>query len=96
MFERIKKAFQRDAKDRNDSPPSSQLSHGPMSEWAASRGMSFSSGMGSSVSMGGKVGGRPWKMELGRPTRDYIYKEELRARAELGVDDETAEIYRPL
>jgi hypothetical protein len=98
MFERIKKAFQRDAKDRNDSAPSSQLSHGPMSEWAASRGMSFSSGMGSSVTMGGKVGGRNWKMELGRPTRDYIYKEELRARAELGVDDNVAAliINRPL
>jgi hypothetical protein len=98
MFERIKKAFQRDAADRKDSAPSSQLSHGPMSEWAASRGMSFSAGKGSSVTMGGKVGGRPWKMELGRPTRDYIHGEELRARAELGVDDDVAAlvINRPL
>jgi hypothetical protein len=60
--------------------------------------MSFSSGLGSSVTMGGKVGGRPWKMELGKPTRDYIHGEELRARAELGVDDDVAAliINRPL
>ena len=48
--------------------------------------------------MQGKVGGRTWKMELGRPTRDYIAGEELRARAELGVFDEVGAmiINRPL
>jgi hypothetical protein len=86
MFDRIKSAFRRAAANREDAV-ASQLSHGPVSEWAASRGMTLSNGIGSSMAMHGKVGGRPWKMELGRPTRDYIAGEELRARAELGVDD---------
>lgn len=96
MFERIKKAFQRHGKGRGDAAPSSM--HGPMSEWAASRGMTFSSGLGNTVSMHGKVGGRSWRMELGRPTRDYIMGEELRARAELGVNDDVGAmiINRPL
>ncbi len=99
MFERLKKAFQRDPRDRGESMPSQASSHGPVSEWAASRGMSFSGGtLGSTVSMQGKVGGRNWKMELGRPSRDYIAGEELRARAELGVFDEVGAmiINRPL
>ncbi|MBE7368112.1 hypothetical protein IM787_11090 [Ramlibacter sp. HM2] len=61
--------------------------------------MSFSSGpLGHTVSMQGKVGGRSWRMELGRPTRDYIAGEELRARAELGVQDDVGAmiINRPL
>lgn len=96
MFDRIKKAFQRNGKERGDTP--SSLQHDAVSEWAASRGMSFSSGLGSTMSMHGKVGGRPWRMELGRPTRDYILGEELRARAELGVNDDVGAmiINRPL
>ena len=97
MFERIKKAFQREAKESRDSTLVS--AHGPVSEWAASRGMTFSGGtLGNTMTMQGKVGGRTWRMELGRPTRDYIVGEELRARAELGVDDEVGAmvINRPL
>lgn len=97
MFDRIKKAFQRDVKERGEAVPS-HLQHGPVSEWAASRGMTFSSGLGSTVSVHGKVGGRPWRMELGRPSRDYIQGEELRARAELGVHEDVGAmiINRPL
>ena len=97
MFDRIKKALRRDGKERGDTL-SSQLQHGTVSEWAASRGMSFSSGLGSTLSMHGRVGGRPWRMELGRPTRDYIIGEELRARADLGIQDEVGAmiINRPL
>ena len=93
MFERIRKALSRDAKGRTK-PSASQPPHGaqgPVSEWAASRGMSFSSApLSGAVSMQGKVGGRPWRMELGRSTRDYIPGEELRARAELGIHDDIA------
>jgi hypothetical protein len=98
MFERIKKAFQREPKGRGDSVLS-QSPHGPVSEWAASRGMTFSSGaLGNTMSMQGKVGSRTWKMELGRPSRDYISGEELRARAELGVFDDVGAmvVNRPL
>jgi hypothetical protein len=96
MFDRIKKAFHRD-KARGEGA-ASQVPHAPVSEWAASRGMTFSSGLGHTVSMQGKVGGRPWRMELGRPSRDYITGEELRARAELGVNDDVGAmiINRPL
>jgi hypothetical protein len=97
MFDRIKKAFQREARDRNDSTLAQ--AHGPVSEWAASRGMTFSgAALGNSMTMQGKVRSRSWRMELGRPTRDYIVGEELRARAELGVDDDVGAmvINRPL
>jgi hypothetical protein len=98
MFDRIKKAFQRETKERSDSVPSQGAGHGPVSEWAASRGMTFSGGLGSTMSMHGKVGGRSWKMELGKPTRDYITGQELRARAELGVFEDVGAmvINRPL
>jgi hypothetical protein len=98
MFDRIKKAFHRQPKERSESVLP-HTGYGPVSEWAASRGMSFSSGaLGNTLSMQGKVGGRPWKLELGRPTRDYIAGEELRARAELGLPDEVGAmiINRPL
>jgi hypothetical protein len=85
MFDRIKNALRRAGATGGDAAPS--VPHAPVSEWAASRGMTFSNGMGSAMAMQGKVGGRPWKMELGRPTRDYIAGEELRARAELGVNE---------
>lgn len=103
MFDRLRKAFARDSVARADSPLS-QLSspgshHGPVSEWAASRGMTFSNAaLSSAVSMQGRVGGRPWKMELGKPSRDYIGGEELRARAELALTEDVAAmiINRPL
>lgn len=93
MFERLRKALSREARGRPE-PKASQPPHGalgPVSEWAASRGMTFSNvPLSSAVSMQGKVGARSWKMELGRATRDYINGEELRARAELGVADHVA------
>lgn len=97
MFDRIKKAFQRETREHRD--PQSSQSQNPVSEWAQSRGMTFSNvPLSSAVAMQGKVGGRPWKMELGRPSRDYIAGEELRARAELGVNDDVGAmvINRPL
>lgn len=97
MFDRIRKALQRDSRGRDEHGAPS--AHGPVSEWAASRGMTFSGGtLGGSMTMQGKVGGRSWRMELGRPTRDYITGEEMRARAELAVDADVGAmvINRPL
>src|SRR4051812_26546033 len=99
MFDRIRKVFQREPRDRDGESVSSLSPNGQVSEWAASRGMSFSTGtLGHTVSMHGKVGGHVWRMELGKPTRDYITGEELRARAELGVFDDVGAmiINRPL
>jgi len=97
MFERFKKAFSRDAKDQVGA--NSQLARGPVSEWAATQGFGFSvDGTGHGVSLEGQVRGRPWRLQLGSPSRHYIRGEELRARAELGVKEDAAVLVmnRPL
>lgn len=100
MFDRIKKALLGDGKEAHADVTPSQLSHhGPVSEWAASRGMTFgSTPKGTGVTMQGRIEGRPWKMEIGKPTRNYITGEELRARAELSISEDVAAMImnRPL
>ena len=100
MFERIKKAFSFGAREPGESvAPSSQLARGPVSEWAATRGFGFSvDDDGQTVSLQGKVQGRPWRLQLGNASRAYIQGAELRARAELGVHDDVSVlvINRPL
>lgn len=96
MFDRIKKAFAKDAK--SEAPPST-LQAGPVSEWAATQGFGFSiDDAGQNIALEGKVSGRPWRLQLGRPSRNYIFGEEVRARAELGVDESVAVLVmnRPL
>jgi hypothetical protein len=91
MFERIKKALSRDKEASESIAPSSQMSAGPVSEWAATRGFGFSAdAKGHGVSVEGKVRGKPWRLQLGSPSREYIRGEEIRARAELGIDDDIA------
>ena len=99
MFDRIRKVFQREPKEREGEAAAPASTQVPVSEWAASRGMSCSAeAPGHTVSMQGKVGGHPWRMELGPSGRDYIAGEELRARAELGVFEDVGAliINRPL
>ena len=101
MFDRIKKAFSRDAKAAGAAEPSilsSQLMHAPVSEWAATQGFALSMHGAGHMVVEGKVAGRPWRMELGKPSRNYIRTEELRARAELGLNEDVAVmvINRPL
>ena len=96
MFDRIKKAFAKEAKPE---VTPSQLAYGPVSEWAATQGFGFSvDDAGQNVALEGKVGGRPWRLQLGRPSRNYIFGEEVRARAELGIDESVAVLVmnRPL
>jgi hypothetical protein len=97
MFDRIKKAFSKGPKEVEG--PSSQLAHGPVSEWAGTQGFGFSiDGDGRGMALEGKVGGRPWRLQVGRPSRNYIRGEEVRARAELGLDQDIAVLVmnRPL
>jgi hypothetical protein len=97
MFDRIKKAFVKDAKRAE--PPNSLLAAGPVSEWAATQGFGFSvDGAGENIALEGKVAGRPWRLQLGKPTRNYIFGEEVRARGELGIDESVAVLVmnRPL
>lgn len=96
MFDRIKKALVKEAK--SDAPPS-VMHAGPVSEWAATQGFGFSiDDAGQNIALEGKVSGRPWRLQLGRPSRNYIFGEEVRARAELGVDESVAVLVmnRPL
>ena len=59
--------------------------------WASARGFAYSSlGEGKGFSMTGQVGSSPWRLERGRSSREYIRGEELRARAELKVDEDVA------
>ena len=90
MFDRIRKAFARPV-----SPPAagqgpvSLLHDGPVSEWAATQGLFFSSDVsGGALTLEGRVQGKRWRLERGRPTRDYIRGEELRARAHLGLNED--------
>ena len=97
MFERLKKAFSKEAKRGDDTP--SQISLGPVSEWAATQGFGFSVlDGGQNIALEGKVGGRPWRLQLGKPTRNYIFGEEVRGRAELGIPEDVAVLVmnRPL
>ena len=99
MFDRIKKAFSKEKEPLEAEGPSSQLSRGPVSEWAATQGFAFSAdGSGHEIALEGKVANKPWRLQLGRPTRNYIMGEEVRARAELGIQDDVAVLVmnRPL
>ncbi|HUR89212.1 MAG TPA: hypothetical protein VMZ74_09000 [Ramlibacter sp.] len=96
MFDRIKKALGKEAKP--EAAPST-MHAGPVSEWAATQGFGFSvDGTGQNIALEGKVGGRPWKLVLGKPTRNYIFGEEVRGRSELGIDESVAVLVmnRPL
>lgn len=98
MFERIKKAFSKGASEPKEDAPS-QMSHGPVSEWAGTQGFAFAvDGSGQGVSLEGKISGKPWRLQLGKPTRNYIVGEEVRARAELGIPEDVAVLVmsRPL
>src|SRR3569832_2736381 len=97
MFERIKKAFGNKAKSTEDNVPS-QLAVGPVSEWAATQGFGFSVMDGQNIALEGKVGGRAWRLQLGKPTRNYIFGEEVRGRAERGIQEDVAVLVmnRPL
>lgn len=87
MFDRIKKALSREATSK-DAGHSSHL-HGPMSQWASQEGLTLSQADDEMLAVVGQVAGsNPWRLEVGRSTRTYIRGEELRARAELGLDED--------
>jgi hypothetical protein len=89
MFDRIRKAFVKPAAPaRADAAASSRFADAPVSEWAATQGLVFSADQAGSLALEGQIQARRWRLERGRPTRDYIAGEELRARAKLGLADE--------
>jgi hypothetical protein len=94
MFDRLRKAFfKAPPADKQAGAPStaSKGAQSQVSEWAGMQGLAYSSrGEGKGFILDGTVAGKPWRMERGRPSRDFIRGEELRARAELGVRDDVA------
>jgi hypothetical protein len=100
MFHRIKKALSRQVIAPEEGEGSrAHLAHGPVSEWASTQGFGFTvEGSGNGIALDGKVSGKTWRLELSRPTRNYIFGEEVRARAELGLDEKLAVLImnRPL
>ena len=93
MFERLKKVFAPIA------APLQRLRADAVSEWAGTHGYSYSrQGRDQGVVLSGKIRGKPWKLESGASSRDYIRGAELRARAELGADGDISVLLmsRPL
>jgi hypothetical protein len=91
MFDRLKKVFNNTAKPKaNQSAlPAGRLD--AVGEWAKAEGFFYTGfGEGKGFSVAGEVGNKPWKLERGRSSRDYIHGDELRARAELKVNDHAA------
>lgn len=88
MFERFKKIFVQSFRAVVVDKPAEA---GPVSEWAGTHGFSYTGlGEGQGFSLTGKVGSKPWKLERGKSSRDYIRGEELRARAELNINDDVS------
>jgi hypothetical protein len=97
MFERLKSVFARG--EAAAAPAQASVHADAVSEWASTQGFSYASqGSESGFVLTGKVGGKPWKLERGRASRDYIRGEELRARAVLGINPDAAVLImnRPL
>jgi hypothetical protein len=92
MFKNLKNALGLgDSADSKDSKLSSIAPASKMSEWAGMQGFQFSQRDGKGgYQFEGKVGGKTWRMEQGKPSRDFIKGTELRARAELDIDDDVA------
>ena len=100
MFKRIKRALspgKTTPRPVSDAKPHS--TGGPESAWAGTQGWTFSAdASGEEMAIEGKVGGKRWRLEVGRPARDFIVGKELRARTQLGIDQELAVLVmsRPL
>jgi hypothetical protein len=93
MFQSLKNALglggSAETQDHKSSrtAPSSKVS-----EWAGMQGLQFTqrSDGKAGYQFEGKVGDKQWRLEQGKPSRDFIKGVELRARAELGVDEGVA------
>lgn len=103
MFDRIRKAFSKEtatARVPDETQlPNTRAADGLMSEWAATQGFGYSADpTGNGLALEGKLRGKRWRMELGKPVREFIRGQELRARAPLGIGEDLAVLVmsRPL
>ncbi len=72
---------------RSDGTVGAALDMGALAQWCEASGVRLSARERGGIKLDGRVKGHAWRMELGRPSRDFIHGEELRARAELGLDE---------
>ena len=61
-----------------------------VSEWASLQGLSYADRSGAGYAVDGQIQDKPWKLEQGKPSRDFIRGIELRARGEMGVNEDVA------
>ncbi len=63
-----------------------------VSEWATMQGLAYSQRPDgrSGHHVQGHIGGKAWRMEQGKPSRDFIKGLELRARGELDVESDVS------
>jgi hypothetical protein len=85
MFDRIKKALTRDSRTDGQAPVQDEAVYAPIADWAQAEGFDFSP-MSRGFALEGALAGKPCRVEVGKPSRRYVIGEELRARAELGID----------
>jgi hypothetical protein len=97
MFQSLKNALGLN-KDQPDKPvselkasPQSHSAYSKVSEWASLQGLTASErGDSKGFHVFGKVGDKPWRIEQGRPSRDFIKGLELRARGEMQVREDVS------
>ena len=90
MFERVKKVFSHMA-----TLPVKPVVANAVSDWAATQGLLYNAGSGGNnrvdgFTLAGKIGNKVWKLEHGQASRDYIHGQELRARAELKLNEDVS------
>ena len=84
MFDRLRKAL-------GGSSAARPVTHKEVARWAASQQLAFvQQAIEGHFDLGGEVGGHPWRLECGAPTRDYVRGLELRGRADVGADPDAA------
>ena len=95
MFDQLKKVFGTfaDKSSKSSDRPGERAvaASDALSVWARAQGFTHNPlGDGKGFLMSGRTGNRPWRLERGHSSRAYIRGEELRARAELRVDEDVA------
>jgi hypothetical protein len=98
MFQSLKNALGLN-KEKNAEPAAmpaktaagANSGYSKISEWASQQGMTTSERPdGKGFQVFGKVGNKPWRIEQGRPSRDFIKGLELRARGEMDLRDDVS------
>ncbi|TAG35159.1 MAG: hypothetical protein EAZ34_04150 [Polaromonas sp.] len=88
MFDPFKKAFGASA---NKPEKRAFAASDVVSAWAEAQGFAYSRPTeGKVFSIAGRIGNKPWRLERSHSSRAYIQGDELRARAELKVDEDVA------